>query len=373
MTPERLPLDLRARGRPDRGREPRRDARATSSTLAVDGARGAAVPLPASRTTSRSAATTAPSRVPVRFDARRRRRSSCGPIPTPTSAAASRTAASASTPDAGTAIERVGGDELLFADGRSRRQPFLVLVTAPATRGSASRITGGLIADATRRRPRARPTTTRRRGRVLDAIVERRRSPCTRRPARRRRRARCSDILPWFAHDALDPLPRAARARAVLRRRLGHARRLPGAGRAAARARPHGAAARPAAARLRAPRTPTATGRSGSCSSSASAASAPATRTATSSSGRCSRSRSTCSRPTTPRSSTTPVPFFHPDGDAAAETATRAGARRARARRRSRRAQSRARASPPTATATGTTRCSRPIPAMRERLCSAGR
>src|SRR4029079_2229214 len=31
-----------------------------------------------------------------------------------------------------TAIEQVGGDELLFADGRSRQQPFVVLISAAA-------------------------------------------------------------------------------------------------------------------------------------------------------------------------------------------------------------------------------------------------
>ena len=79
------------------------------------------------------------------------------------------------------------------------------------------------------------------------------------------------------------------------------------------------AGARPAAARLPQRRTPTATGRSGSCSSSASATSAPATRTATSCSGRCWRWRSTCSPPTTRRSSTRSCPFFHAEGDERAE------------------------------------------------------
>ena len=45
----------------------------------------------------------------------------------------------------GTAIERVGGDELLFIDGRSRGQPFVVLITAPAT-SVGLRITGLLVA-----------------------------------------------------------------------------------------------------------------------------------------------------------------------------------------------------------------------------------
>jgi cellobiose phosphorylase len=48
------------------------------------------------------------------------------------------------TPD--TKLELAGGDELLFADGRSRGQPFLVLVTEPA-RSAAFRITGHLVAS----------------------------------------------------------------------------------------------------------------------------------------------------------------------------------------------------------------------------------
>jgi hypothetical protein len=36
-------------------------------------------------------------------------------------------------PMAGTQFERVGGDELLFVDGRTRQQPFLCIVTAPAS------------------------------------------------------------------------------------------------------------------------------------------------------------------------------------------------------------------------------------------------
>jgi 1,2-beta-oligoglucan phosphorylase len=42
------------------------------------------------------------------------------------------------------AIDRVGGDELLFTDGRSRGQPFVVLITAPAT-SVGLRITGQLV------------------------------------------------------------------------------------------------------------------------------------------------------------------------------------------------------------------------------------
>jgi len=50
-------------------------------------------------------------------------------------------------PTADTQIERVGTDELLFLDGRSRGQPFLVLVTAPA-KTVGVRITGGLVEGA---------------------------------------------------------------------------------------------------------------------------------------------------------------------------------------------------------------------------------
>src|SRR5262245_50315029 len=54
----------------------------------------------------------------------------------------------------GTAFEQVGGDELLFADGRSRDQPFVVLITAPSpTLGL--RITGQLVMAAPMAAPRA--------------------------------------------------------------------------------------------------------------------------------------------------------------------------------------------------------------------------
>ena len=50
-------------------------------------------------------------------------------------------------PAPGTDLAHVGGDELLFVDGQSRAQPFVVLVTAATTR-FAVRITGQLTADA---------------------------------------------------------------------------------------------------------------------------------------------------------------------------------------------------------------------------------
>ena len=54
----------------------------------------------------------------------------------------------------GTVFEQVGGDELLFADGRSRDQPFVVLITSPSpTLGL--RITGQLVMPAPMVAPRA--------------------------------------------------------------------------------------------------------------------------------------------------------------------------------------------------------------------------
>ena len=49
-------------------------------------------------------------------------------------------------PAHGTHFEQIGGDELLFRDGRSRLQPFLVIVTSPAT-SVGLRIRANLIVD----------------------------------------------------------------------------------------------------------------------------------------------------------------------------------------------------------------------------------
>ena len=48
-------------------------------------------------------------------------------------------------PQPGTIIEKVSRDAVLFADGRSRQQPFLTVATAPAAR-VGFRFTGGLVA-----------------------------------------------------------------------------------------------------------------------------------------------------------------------------------------------------------------------------------
>ncbi len=52
-------------------------------------------------------------------------------------------------PDAGVELQQVGADELLYLDQRSRQQPYVCLVTAPATRvGLEIRLRGELIDEA---------------------------------------------------------------------------------------------------------------------------------------------------------------------------------------------------------------------------------
>lgn len=97
-------------------------------------------------------------------------------------------------PTQGTEIERHGGDELLFADGRSRQQPFLCLVTAPALAIGFS-ITGRLVAD-----QRPEPLTEDDYWSRLTAGLRLRppaASPSA--PAL----ARLGDWLPWLAQNAL--------------------------------------------------------------------------------------------------------------------------------------------------------------------------
>jgi cellobiose phosphorylase len=99
------------------------------------------------------------------------------------------------TPD--TTIERIGGDELLFADGQSRDQPFVVLITAPGT-SLGLRITGQLVAAA----PAAAAAPT-----AADAAVAARfwrdRTALELQAPASSEASGLAAILPWFAHDAL--------------------------------------------------------------------------------------------------------------------------------------------------------------------------
>jgi cellobiose phosphorylase len=93
----------------------------------------------------------------------------------------------------GTRVEHVGGDELLFDDGRSRQQPFVCVVTAPARRVGLG-IRGNLIetsvpapllvASADDLTP-ALSLASAPRGPLADALL------------------RLADIVPWYAHNAL--------------------------------------------------------------------------------------------------------------------------------------------------------------------------
>ena len=97
------------------------------------------------------------------------------------------------TAAAGTQFERVGGDELLFLDGRSRRQPFVCIVTAPAKQVAFS-IRGNLVAESV-------PAP------LVAASSESLTPRLTMRGAaansHSEQLARLADIMPWFAHNAL--------------------------------------------------------------------------------------------------------------------------------------------------------------------------
>jgi cellobiose phosphorylase len=103
----------------------------------------------------------------------------------------------------GTVIERVGGDELLFIDGRSRQQPYLTLVTERAAAVSF-RITGHLIptgdaieavADFAAEQGRAERFWRDMTGALT--LHPPARSPLAGDVAR------LQEMLPWFAHNAM--------------------------------------------------------------------------------------------------------------------------------------------------------------------------
>jgi cellobiose phosphorylase len=92
-----------------------------------------------------------------------------------------------------TRIQQIGGDELLFIDGRSRQQPFICLVTAPASLVSL-RLRGHLIPDATQTPLRVPSGESLIPGLNMSAPAS---SPL------RAQVARMADIVPWYTHNAL--------------------------------------------------------------------------------------------------------------------------------------------------------------------------
>ena len=150
----------------------------------------------------------------------------------------------------GTTVERIGGDEPLFVDGRSRRQPFVSVLLA---RTASAQLPDHGAPAPRRRTPRSGAHTGShcRRGRGRTVLAEpagAARSPPGRSRRRRRRSSTTSGNRPVVRAQCYDSLPRPARTGAVLRRRLGNPRRLPWPGRVSAGARPMGPAARPPAA-----------------------------------------------------------------------------------------------------------------------------
>jgi cellobiose phosphorylase len=96
-------------------------------------------------------------------------------------------------PSPGTQLERVGGDELLFEDGRSRLQPYVCLITAPGS-SVGLRIRGGLIAA-----PDPAPLR-------VDSVAELAPRLLIQVPGSSplgQPVSRLADIVPWYAHNAL--------------------------------------------------------------------------------------------------------------------------------------------------------------------------
>lgn len=99
-------------------------------------------------------------------------------------------------PAAGTTFESVGGDEFLFVDGQSRRQPYICVVTAPA-RSIGLSLRGHLVsesADVPTRDAGAEAKPPLQAGlRVTPPAAS----------AAAGHVARLADIVPWFIHNAL--------------------------------------------------------------------------------------------------------------------------------------------------------------------------
>ena len=97
------------------------------------------------------------------------------------------------TPMRGTGFEQVGGDEMLFKDGRSRQQPFLCIITARAASIGLS-IRGGLVVEETQ--TPLRVTTPE----ELAPALRLASPPGTEQSTRLQGLV---DIAPWYAHNAL--------------------------------------------------------------------------------------------------------------------------------------------------------------------------
>jgi cellobiose phosphorylase len=95
------------------------------------------------------------------------------------------------TPAGATTIEQTGGDELLFADGQSRQQPFLCLVTAPCQ--NAGIVIEGRLIESTVAQPQG----------FWDSIGDAVKIHAPRTSPLAAAADRVAEISPWFAHNAL--------------------------------------------------------------------------------------------------------------------------------------------------------------------------
>jgi 1,2-beta-oligoglucan phosphorylase len=103
-------------------------------------------------------------------------------------------------PHAGTVLEQVGGDELLFLDGRTRSLPFLTLVTVPTT-AVGFRITGALVGTPpSLSETEASDDAALRFWTDVSGHTGLRVDPAR---ASASEAAALQEILPWYAHDAL--------------------------------------------------------------------------------------------------------------------------------------------------------------------------
>jgi 1,2-beta-oligoglucan phosphorylase len=110
-------------------------------------------------------------------------------------------------PGRGTIIDRVGGDELLFLDGRSRRQPYLTVVIGKASSANF-RITGGLIPTGSMRSPAAdlAAEVAAEQGKAERFWYDMMGALTLIPPAHSPLAGdvtRLQEILPWFAHNAM--------------------------------------------------------------------------------------------------------------------------------------------------------------------------
>ena len=99
-------------------------------------------------------------------------------------------------PMPGTVIERLAGDEVLFLDGLSQNQPFLCLITKPAT-SIGLRITGCLVSADDKAGIETDQYWKGMKAGLRLRVYAPRSSPLAGGAARLR------EILPWFAHNAL--------------------------------------------------------------------------------------------------------------------------------------------------------------------------